>query len=111
VLHVWCRSRCTKFYNDLEVGYVGFIGIARAGALNPAFGLQGYVDKHLFTVTALLINRSLAIRGCIKIKKIFASNPNSLVGSFHGKMMFQTRAELLPRPGVLNCKKFPKPSG
>jgi hypothetical protein len=25
VLHLWRQSRCTKFYNVLEVGYVGFI--------------------------------------------------------------------------------------
>jgi hypothetical protein len=35
VLLVWRRSHCTKFFNDLEVGYVGFIGFiinAYAGA-------------------------------------------------------------------------------
>jgi hypothetical protein len=31
VLLVWCRSRCTKFFNNLEVGYVGFIINACAG--------------------------------------------------------------------------------
>jgi hypothetical protein len=51
VLLVWSRSRCSKIFNDLEVGYVGFIDIACAGALNPAFGLQGYVTEYLFTVT------------------------------------------------------------
>jgi hypothetical protein len=44
--------------NDLAVGYVGFIDIACAGALNPAFDIQGYVVEHLVTVTALLIDRS-----------------------------------------------------
>jgi hypothetical protein len=39
VLLVWHRSHCTKFFNDLEVIYIGFIDIACAGALNPAFGL------------------------------------------------------------------------
>jgi hypothetical protein len=38
-LLVWRRSHCTKFFNDLEVGYIDFIDIAFAGALNPAFGL------------------------------------------------------------------------
>jgi hypothetical protein len=60
---MWRRSRCSKFFNDLEVGYVGFINIACAGALNPVFGLQGYVVEHLFTVTTLLIDRSLGNSG------------------------------------------------
>jgi hypothetical protein len=38
VRHVWRRSHCTKFYNDLEVGYVDFIDIAHA-SINPVFGL------------------------------------------------------------------------
>jgi hypothetical protein len=39
MLHVWRRSRCTKFYNDLEVSYVGFIDIAceEALILRPVF--------------------------------------------------------------------------
>jgi hypothetical protein len=74
---VWRRSRCTKFFNDLEVGYVGFIDIACAGALNPAFDLQGYVAEYLFTVTILLIDRSLGNSGLHRNKKLlFASNPN-----------------------------------
>jgi hypothetical protein len=32
VLLVWRRSRCIKFYDDLEVGYIGFIIKACAGA-------------------------------------------------------------------------------
>jgi hypothetical protein len=32
VLLVWHRSRCIKFYEDLEVDYVGFIINACAGA-------------------------------------------------------------------------------
>jgi hypothetical protein len=63
VLLVWRRSRCSKIFNDLEVGYVGFIDIACAGALNPAFGLQGIVTEYLFTVTTLLIDRSLGNLG------------------------------------------------
>jgi hypothetical protein len=59
VLLVWHRSRCSKIFNDLEVSYVGFIDLACAGALNPVFGLQGYVTEHLFTVTILLIDRFL----------------------------------------------------
>jgi hypothetical protein len=35
VLHLWRRSRCTKIFNDLEVGYLGFISIACTGALIP----------------------------------------------------------------------------
>ena len=33
--------------HDLEVGYVGFISNACAGAYNPAIGLQGYVTDIL----------------------------------------------------------------
>jgi hypothetical protein len=33
VLQLWRRSRCTKIFNNPEVGYVGFISIACAGAL------------------------------------------------------------------------------
>jgi hypothetical protein len=32
VLLVWHRSRCSKIFNDLEVGYIGFIINAYAGA-------------------------------------------------------------------------------
>jgi hypothetical protein len=32
VLLVWRQSPCTKFFNDLEVGYVGFIINTCAGA-------------------------------------------------------------------------------
>jgi hypothetical protein len=56
---MWRRSRCSKIFNDLEVGSVDFIDIAGAGALNPAFGLQGYVTEH----PALLIDRSLGNSG------------------------------------------------
>jgi hypothetical protein len=56
---MWHRSRCSKIFDDLEVSYVGFIDIACAGALNPVFGLQGYVTGLLFTVTTLLVDRSL----------------------------------------------------
>jgi hypothetical protein len=59
VLLVWHRSRFSKVFDELEVGYVGFIDIACARALNPAFGLQEYVTILLFTVTALLVDRSL----------------------------------------------------
>jgi hypothetical protein len=45
------------------VDYIGFIDIACVGALNPAFGLQGYVTKLIFTITALLIDRSLGNSG------------------------------------------------
>jgi hypothetical protein len=31
VLLVWLRSHCSKIFNDLEVGYVGFIINACAG--------------------------------------------------------------------------------
>jgi hypothetical protein len=46
LLHVWHQSHCTKFYNDLDVGYVGFIINACAGGKIPAFGLQGYVAEY-----------------------------------------------------------------
>jgi hypothetical protein len=32
VLLVWRRSRCSKVFDDIEVGYVGFIINAFAGA-------------------------------------------------------------------------------
>jgi hypothetical protein len=63
---VWHQSRCTKFFNNLDVG---FIDIACAGALNPAFGLQGYVTEHLFTVTTLLVDRSLVNSGLHRNEK------------------------------------------
>jgi hypothetical protein len=37
----WRQSRCTKFFNELEVGYVGFINIACAGALIPRSVFKG----------------------------------------------------------------------
>jgi hypothetical protein len=41
VLHVWRRSHCTKFYNNLDVGYVGFIINACAGAKSPCSVFKG----------------------------------------------------------------------
>jgi hypothetical protein len=41
VLHLWSQIRCTKFFNDLEVGYVGFIDIACAGVLIPRSVFKG----------------------------------------------------------------------
>jgi hypothetical protein len=41
VLHLWRRIRCTKIFNDLEVGYVGFISIACTGALIPHLVFKG----------------------------------------------------------------------
>jgi hypothetical protein len=41
VLHLWRQSRCTKFFDDLEVSYVGFINIACAGALIPRSVFKG----------------------------------------------------------------------
>jgi hypothetical protein len=63
VLLVWRWSHFSKIFSDLEVSYIGFIDIARAGVLNPAFSLQGYVTEYPFTVTALLIDRSLSNSG------------------------------------------------
>jgi hypothetical protein len=62
VLLMWCQSRCTKFFNELEVGYVGFVINTCAGGVIPVFRLQGYVVEQLFTVTTLLIDRSLVTR-------------------------------------------------
>jgi hypothetical protein len=62
---MWRLSRCSKIFNDPEVGYIGFIDIACAEALNPTFGLQGYATEHVFTVIALLIDRSLGNSGCV----------------------------------------------
>jgi hypothetical protein len=43
----------------------------------PAFGLQGYVAEHLFSVTTLLIDRSLGNSGLRRIFfLLFAWNPN-----------------------------------
>jgi hypothetical protein len=80
VLLMWRRSRCSKIFNDPEVGYIGFIEIACAGALNPTFGLQWYVTEHPFTVIALLIDRFLGNLGLRMNKKMFASNPNRNIG-------------------------------
>jgi hypothetical protein len=60
---MWHQSRCSKISINFEVGHVVFNGIACAGALNPAFGLQGYVTELLFIITALLIDRSLGNLG------------------------------------------------
>jgi hypothetical protein len=38
---LWRRIRHTKFFNDLEVGYVGFINIACAGVLIPRSVFKG----------------------------------------------------------------------
>jgi hypothetical protein len=38
---VWCRIRCTKFFDDLEVGYIDFTNIACAGALIPRSVFKG----------------------------------------------------------------------
>jgi hypothetical protein len=60
-----------------EVGYVGFIDIA-CGSGNPMFVHQGYVTEHQFTVTELLVDRSLRNSGFLRkyFFKLFASNPN-----------------------------------
>jgi hypothetical protein len=41
VLHVWHWSRCTKFFNDFEVGYISFLDITLAGALIPRSVFKG----------------------------------------------------------------------
>jgi hypothetical protein len=44
---------------------------------NPHVGLQGYVAEHLFTVTTLLIDRSLDNLGLRRNNfLLFVSNPN-----------------------------------
>jgi hypothetical protein len=50
VLHLWCWSRWSKIFDDLEVGYVGYINIACAGALIPCS-----VFKGMSTNTSLLL--------------------------------------------------------
>jgi hypothetical protein len=47
---LWHRSRCTKFFNDLEVSYVSFIDIACAGAL-----ILRLVFKGMSSNTSLLL--------------------------------------------------------
>ena len=47
VLHLWHLASSCEDLHDLEVGYVGFISNACAGAYNPAIGLQGYVTDIL----------------------------------------------------------------
>ena len=59
VLHVWHSLSLDEDRHDLEVGYGDYINHVRAGTLNPAFDLQGYVTETLI-VTALLIDRSWA---------------------------------------------------
>jgi hypothetical protein len=41
VLQLQRRSHCTKFFDDLEVSYVGFIVIACVGALIPRSVFKG----------------------------------------------------------------------
>jgi hypothetical protein len=41
VLQLWSQIHCTKFFNDLEVGYVSFIDIAYAGVLIPRSIFKG----------------------------------------------------------------------
>jgi hypothetical protein len=41
VLHLWRWSRWSKIFDDLEVGYVGYINIACAGALIPCSVFKG----------------------------------------------------------------------
>jgi hypothetical protein len=79
---VWCRSCCTKFFNDLEVGYIDFIGIACAGALNPAFGLQGCVIELLFTVAALLMG-NLGLRRNKFLLSVSNRNKKNLESNVH----------------------------
>jgi hypothetical protein len=48
------------------------------GSVIPVFGLRGYVSELLFTITALLLDRSLGNSGLRRIIfLLFASNPNS----------------------------------
>jgi hypothetical protein len=81
------------------------------GGVIPAFGLQGYVVEHLFTVTALLIDRSSGNSGLGRFFWLFASNPNSgiragsmrimLVRLEHILMMWALIILLLPF--ICNC--------
>jgi hypothetical protein len=50
------------------------------GSIIPTFGLRGYVSELLFTVTTLLVDRSLGNLGLRRIKfLLFASNPNTFM--------------------------------
>jgi hypothetical protein len=60
---MWRRSRCTKFFDHLEVGYVGFIDIACPGALVSHSFFKGMSPNTSFTIEALLIDRSLGNLG------------------------------------------------
>jgi hypothetical protein len=58
---LWHRSRYTKFFNDLEVGYVSFINIACARALIPRSVFKGMSPNT--SVVALLVDSSLGNLG------------------------------------------------
>jgi hypothetical protein len=88
VLLVWNCSHCSKISIDLEVSYVIFIDIACAGALNPAFCLQGYVTDLLFTVTTLLIDRSLGNSGLRRIFFVICIEPQHLNHKKHLLLAF-----------------------
>jgi hypothetical protein len=56
------------------------------GSIIPVFGLQGYLTKSLLIVTALLLDRSWAIRGCVGIL-LFVPNPNSGIRAWSVRSM------------------------
>jgi hypothetical protein len=50
------------------------------GSVIPTFDIQGYVFKLMFTITTLLVDRSLGNLGFYRIYfLLFASNPNTFV--------------------------------
>jgi hypothetical protein len=81
--HLWDQSRFAKFFNDLEVGYIGFIINACAGAKSPRS--VKYVSEALI-VTVLLIDRYWEFRGCIDNNfLLLPSNPIRNVYEFKVK--------------------------
>jgi hypothetical protein len=51
--------------HDLDVGYIIFI-VTLVRSIISVFGLRGYISELLFTVIALLVDRSLGNLGCIE---------------------------------------------
>jgi hypothetical protein len=77
----WSWDRELYAYRVFQMGNPGSPQLHHqrlCGGIIPVFGLQGYVSEYLFTVTILLIDRSLGNSG-LRWNNflLFASNPNS----------------------------------
>jgi hypothetical protein len=59
---------------------IGFIDITCVGALNVTFSLEGYVTELLFTVTKLLVDRSLGNTGLCRFFFVICIEPQQKIG-------------------------------